>query len=225
MLHTSAVATVASGWSQYLQVVLTSAPWHAHPPAWIFADHHNLILNRLSPAGLLGGSLPLYPERAVQAFHELGERLGMIAQQAAWATIRLANSNMDNLLRLVSVRRGFDPREFSLVAFGGGGSMHATALARRLHVKKVIVPVAPAVFSAWGMLMSDLRVDLVQTAIARTDRMTGGAVMEILMRLEREALGYFEHERIGPDRVVTPGMRLRPRPPRPLASRSSAGTR
>ena len=163
----------------------------------------NLLAGRINPDYFLGGEIKVDVEAARRAMRRVAEPFGLSDVEAALGVIRLANSNMDNLLRLVSVRRGFDPREFSLVAFGGGGSMHATALARRLHVKKVIVPVAPAVFSAWGMLMSDLRVDLVQTAIARTDRMTSGAMMEILMRLECEALDYFEHERIGPERVVT----------------------
>jgi N-methylhydantoinase A len=163
----------------------------------------NLLAGRINPDYFLGGEIKVDVEAARRAMQRIAEPFGLSDVEAALGVIRLANSNMDNLLRLVSVRRGFDPREFSLVAFGGGGSMHATALARRLHVNKVIVPVAPAVFSAWGMLMTDLRVDLVQTAIARTDRMTSGAMMEILKQLEREALDYFEHERIGPDRVVT----------------------
>jgi N-methylhydantoinase A len=163
----------------------------------------NLLAGRINPDYFLGGEIKVDVEAARRAMQRIAEPFGLSDVEAALGVIRLANSNMDNLLRLVSVRRGFDPREFSLVAFGGGGSMHATALARRLHTRKVVVPVAPAVFSAWGMLMSDLRVDLVQTAIARTDRMTSGAMMEILMRLEREALDYFGHERIGPDRVAT----------------------
>jgi N-methylhydantoinase A len=109
---------------------------------------------------------------------------------------------MDNLLRVVSVRRGFDPREFTLVAFGGGGSMHATALARRLHIQQVVVPVATAVFSALGMLMTDLRVDFVQTAIARTDRMAPQQAMEILQALEGEAIEALQQEGMRRDRVV-----------------------
>jgi N-methylhydantoinase A len=133
----------------------------------------------------------------------IAQPFGLSVEETALGIIRLANSNMDNLLRVISVRRGYDPREFCLVAFGGGGSMHATALARRLRVKKVIVPVAPAVFSAWGMLMADLRLDLVQTTIARTDRIDAGGVMDILTRLETEAGHYFQRERIEPSRVAT----------------------
>jgi N-methylhydantoinase A len=118
---------------------------------------------------------------------KIADPFGLNVAEAALGVIRLADSNMDNLLRVVSVRRGFDPRDFSLVAFGGGGSMHAAALARRLHIGRVIVPVATAVFSALGMLMTDLRVDFVRTAIARTDRLEPAQATEILRSLEDEA--------------------------------------
>jgi len=83
---------------------------------------------------------------------------------------------MVNALKLVSVNRGFDPRAFTLMAFGGGGGLHAVALARELGVPKVVVPVNAAVFSAWGMLMTDLRRDLVRTRVVALDPAESGAV-------------------------------------------------
>ena len=80
--------------------------------------------------------------------------------------MRIANNNMVNALKLVSLNRGFDPRDFTLVAFGGGGAMHAVALAQELGVRKVVVPAGAAVFSAWGMMMSDLRRDYFVTRLA-----------------------------------------------------------
>src|SRR5207237_10034898 len=105
--------------------------------------------------------------RARRALAPVPEALSTGVDEAALGMIRIANANMIHLLKLVSVRRGRDPRDFAIVAFGGGGSMHASALARELHVPRVIVPPAPGHFSAWGMLMSDLRHDLVQTHFAR----------------------------------------------------------
>ncbi|MDR0424389.1 MAG: hydantoinase/oxoprolinase family protein [Clostridiales Family XIII bacterium] len=99
----------------------------------------------------------------------VGGPLGVDAEQAATSVIRVAESNMYNALKLISVRRGYDPRDFALVAFGGGGPMHATALADELGIGKVIIPVAAAVFSAWGMLMTDLRHDYIQTKIRMLD--------------------------------------------------------
>jgi N-methylhydantoinase A len=95
----------------------------------------------------------------------VGEPLGIDAEQAAVSVIRVAESNMYNALKLISVRRGYDPRDFTLVAFGGGGPMHAVALAEELGVGRVIIPVAAAVFSAWGMLMTDIRHDYIRTSI------------------------------------------------------------
>jgi N-methylhydantoinase A len=97
------------------------------------------------------------------AFEALGRKLGVSAVEAARGVVRIANANMTNALRLVSTNKGYDPRDFALMAFGGGGPMHAVALARELKVPRVIVPVNSAVFSAWGMLLTDLRRDYVQT--------------------------------------------------------------
>src|SRR5699024_1613465 len=90
-------------------------------------------------------------------------------EEAALGIIRIANSNMLNALKLVSVRRGYDPTDFVLLAFGGGGSMHAAALALELGIDKVVIPVASPVFSAWSMLMTDLRQDYIQTDIQAFD--------------------------------------------------------
>jgi len=91
--------------------------------------------------------------------------LGLSTEEAALGIIRMANSNMLNAIKLVSIRKGHDPKDFTLVAFGGGGSMHAPALALEFGINKVIVPVASSVFAAWGMLLTDLRQDYVQTKI------------------------------------------------------------
>src|SRR5699024_7015585 len=99
--------------------------------------------------------------------NKIANQFDMTAEEASLGIIRIANSNMLNALKLVSIRKGHNPQDFTLVAFGGGGSMHAPALAKELGVKKVVIPVASPVFSAWGMLMSDLRHDYIKTYIKR----------------------------------------------------------
>jgi N-methylhydantoinase A len=116
--------------------------------------------------------------------------------------IRIANANMIHLLKLVSVRRGRDPRDFAIVACGGGGSMHATALARELHVPRVIVPNHPGHFSAWGMLMSDLRHDLVQTRFVRAAEVGLAELSDLWQDLERRMLEIFVDERFEPERIT-----------------------
>jgi N-methylhydantoinase A len=129
----------------------------------------NVVAGRINPDYFLGGQLALDHARARTALEPIAEALEVAIEEAALGVIRIANANMIHLLKLVSVRRGRDPREFAIVAFGGGGSMHATALARELQVPRVIVPPAPGHFSHWGMLLSDLRHDVVQTRFARAD--------------------------------------------------------
>jgi N-methylhydantoinase A len=115
---------------------------------------------------------------------------------AAMGVIRIADANMINALKLVSVRRGYDPRDFVLIAFGGGGAMHAGALMRELRVKKVIIPTDPAVFSAWGMLMTDLRRDYIRTTIARTDQVPPENLDGIYAEMEGQAVRDLAAERV-----------------------------
>lgn len=151
----------------------------------------NLIAGRINADYFLGGELRLDLDRARMAYEPLAERLGVSVEQAAMGVIRLANANMINALKLVSVRRGHDPREFALIAFGGGGSMHATTLASELRIGKVIVPVAPGHFSAFGMLMSDAMQDYLLTALTASEESSRERVGSIFDGLETQAIEYF----------------------------------
>jgi N-methylhydantoinase A len=116
--------------------------------------------------------------------------------------VRIANNNMVNAIKLISVNRGHDPRDFTLIAFGGGGGMHACALARELAIKQVVIPKQSSVFSAWGMLLSDLRRDYLQTQIV--DLSAEGAAAQLdedLQQLEENALQEFAAEDIDRARV------------------------
>jgi N-methylhydantoinase A len=104
---------------------------------------------------------------------------------------------MINALKLVSVRRGHDPRDFALVACGGGGAMHAAALGAELRVKQVIIPVSPGTFSAWGMLMTEPRVDVMRTRILRTDDTALEEVLRVFAELEAEAADAFDDQEAG----------------------------
>ena len=101
--------------------------------------------------------------------NKLGDELNADTDDLAMGIVKIANSNMLNALKLVSIRKGYDPRDFTMVAIGGGGPMHSQDLARELGVKKVIIPSTAPVFASWGMLMSDLRHDYSQTLLAKTN--------------------------------------------------------
>ena len=122
-----------------------------------------LVTGRLSP---LNFDNEVNMEEVKKSIKEkVGDYFNMTVEEAAMSIIRVADSNMFNALKLISVRRGYDPRDFTMVAFGGGGPMHSAYLAKELNMKKLIIPVAASVFAAWGMLMTDVRHDYIQTKI------------------------------------------------------------
>jgi N-methylhydantoinase A len=128
----------------------------------------NLVLGRLDVGSFVGGEHHLDGEAARAALEERVARpLGLSSEAAASGVVRIAVANMANTVRAVTTERGLDPRDFTLIAFGGGGPLHASALARELAVPQVLVPTAPAVFSALGMLRADLRRDFVLTHVVR----------------------------------------------------------
>ena len=121
----------------------------------------NLFLGYLADEATLGGEVVLQRELSDKALSSLGEKLGLDAQEAALGIVRVANAEMVRALRVISVERGLDPREFALLAFGGAGGMHACALAEELGMETVLVPRAGGVLSALGLAISDLRHDYV----------------------------------------------------------------
>src|SRR5581483_4218324 len=127
----------------------------------------NLVAGRLDAEFFLGGSMRLDPDAAWRALERLGARLRVSAEEAARGVLRLAIAQMAHALRLVSVRRGHDPRDFTFVAYGGAGPLHAALLARELGVTRTVIPPAPGNFSAFGMLLSEIRSDAVRTHVGR----------------------------------------------------------
>jgi N-methylhydantoinase A len=123
----------------------------------------NVVLHRIPPGVALGGTLEMDEEAARKAVGTITEQLGMSVEEAAEAILAVVNENMHAALRVVSVERGHDPREFGLVAFGGAGPMHANALGRLIRSRSVIVPPTPGVMSAFGFLSSDIQNEFPQT--------------------------------------------------------------
>ena len=127
----------------------------------------NLLLGRLNTSSLLSGGMPIYPEKGRMALETLGATIGLDAEETAVSIIRIANSMMGKILRIVSVERGYDPRGFTLVAFGGAGPMHVCPLAEELEVNKIIIPPNPGMFSALGLLTADLFHDYIRPVVKR----------------------------------------------------------
>ncbi len=124
----------------------------------------NLVLGRLNPDKLLGVDHPVTLDQVRAAIlDKVGKRLGLDAEAAAAAILRIANDRMAGAMRLVSLSRGHDPRDFALFAFGGAGPLHATALARELAIPTVLVPARPGITNALGCVVADVRHDYVRT--------------------------------------------------------------
>lgn len=161
----------------------------------------NLWLGRINRDYFCGGEVVADMNAAQNALEEVGSKLGIDMDEAARGIVRIANNNMVNALKLVSLNRGHDPRDFTLVAFGGGGAMHAVALATELGVKKVVVPAGASVFSAWGMMMSDLRRDYFVTRLADLSEGAADGIEALFAETEARAAEQFAAEGIAADKV------------------------
>ncbi|PYM21949.1 MAG: 5-oxoprolinase [Candidatus Rokuibacteriota bacterium] len=155
----------------------------------------NLVRGLLDPGNFLGGRIRLDVAAAQRAIAPLAKALGTDALAAAEGIARVVNTNMAEGIKLVSVRRGVDPRGFTLVAFGGAAGLHVTEVARLLEIPRIIVPSVAAVLSAWGMLATDLRYELVRSHVSDVRRLTAAALRRLFASLEKEGrrrLGRFD---------------------------------
>jgi N-methylhydantoinase A len=159
----------------------------------------NVVLGHLPPR-LLGGEMALDAEAARAAVQTVADAMGLDSvEQAAEGIIAIVNENMAGALRLVSVQRGHDPRDFALVAYGGAGPLHANALAELMGSFPVIVPPAPGLLCAIGDLVADFRDEFAQTYIRLLVDASGAEVAEILDGLGEHARAWLEGEGIAPD--------------------------
>ena len=165
----------------------------------------NLILGRINPDYFLGGRMKLSLGAAEKAVDEhLVRELRLSLTEAAMGMVEIANSNMMEALRLVSVQRGFDPREFALVAFGGAGPLHANAIARELAIPEVIIPLSPGVSSALGLLLADLRHDFVRTYIKPLSQVDLDFVNRAFAEFEASARELLDREDVPADNHALP---------------------
>jgi N-methylhydantoinase A len=149
----------------------------------------DVALGRISPEQFLGGEMRLDFDGAVRAIREkVAQPLGLSLERAADGILAIGVASMANAVRAVTTERGLDPRDFTLVAYGGGGPPHAVAVARELAIRRVIVPQAPAHFSAFGMLLADLRRDYVLTHFAKLAALDLEELEGLYQGLERQGL-------------------------------------
>jgi N-methylhydantoinase A len=162
----------------------------------------NLVLGYLDPDNFLGGDRRLDPAPAELAVDGIAASLGIERLAAARGIHRIINTNMAEGVRLVSVRRGVDPRRFALFAFGGAAGLHATDIARQLGLRRVIVPRIAAVLSAWGMLATNLRFEVARTHIGDSSALDGAAIKRLFDEMEGEAMRRLRASFAGPARAA-----------------------
>jgi len=162
-------------------------------------DAH-LVLGHV-PDQLLGGALELNRRSARAAIETTVARpLGLSVEQAARGILDIANNNMAGAIRVLSVERGHDPREFVLLPFGGAGPLHGGAIARIMGIRTIVVPPSPGVLSALGLLVSDLTAEFSRTCVQRHGRYNLDQLSQVYRELEREAVAWLAHERV-PDEM------------------------
>jgi N-methylhydantoinase A len=162
----------------------------------------NVLLGRLSSDELLGVEGGVDVDRVRRAFaDQIGAPLGIGAPEAAAATLRIINDSMAGAIRLVSLQRGYDPREFAIFAFGGAGPLHGTALARELGVPHVIVPYVPGITCALGCVVADVRHDFVQTMSRLVDGLSEDELREVLRQHRREGEARLQDDKVPVERV------------------------
>jgi len=149
----------------------------------------NVVLGYLDAAAFMGGKRPLDRAASEAAIDRVAVALELSRQEAAAGIYRMINLKMADGIRLMTLRRGVDPRKFALLSFGGAAGLHAAEVARELEIKRIIVPTVASVLSAWGMLTSDLRYEVSRTHYGAGSRISAGEVRALFAELEQQAVG------------------------------------
>ena len=163
----------------------------------------NLILGRLDVDNFLGGEMPLYLDRAQQAMQEkIATPLGIDLTKSADGILRIAVTQMSHAVKAVTTERGLDAGRFTMVVYGGAGPLHASAIARELGIRKVLIPFAPGYFSAYGMLFSDLRYDYVRSVFRHLEAMSFEEIEAIYQTMEDEGRAAIAASAVRPEEIV-----------------------
>ncbi len=162
----------------------------------------NLQLGLLNPDYFLGGEMEIDSGLATESIGKIASYYDLSVDEAALGIIKIVNTNMSALLQSITIKRGYDPREFALVAFGGAGPIHAAAIAQEMNIPTIIVPMNSGVFSAWGMLMADLRHDFALTHIRTVNEAEVAEINAMFRDLESRLREIFKQENVPDEDIV-----------------------
>ncbi|MDR5698769.1 hydantoinase/oxoprolinase family protein [Agromyces aerolatus] len=170
----------------------------------------NVVLRMLNPEYLLNGQMKIDRSASVAAVQRLAEPLGLSVEETALGILRVVTANMARAIRVVSVQRGYDPRAYALVPFGGAGPLHASRLARELGMRTIVIPEIPGAQSALGLLMTDVKTDFMRTLITAVDAGTATDLDQVFGELATRAADWFVEEEVAEGgRTLTRRMDLR----------------
>lgn len=170
----------------------------------------NLVLGRLVPEFFLGGEMRLTPEKSYKSLENLAKKIKKPLLETAAGIINISNANMEKAIRVISIERGFDPRQFSLYSFGGAGGMHAAEIAAHLQIARVIVPKNAGVLSALGLLLADSIKDYSQSILKIKKKITAERLENLFAKLGNKALKEMEEEGFSENKIkILPFLDLR----------------
>jgi len=159
----------------------------------------NAVLGRLGGQGLLGGSMAIDIEAARKVIAPIAERLATSIESAAHGMIEIVNSNMVRAIRVVSVEKGHDPRELTLMPFGGAGPLHSSSVARMLGIRRILVPLLPGILCAQGLIVSDIKEEFVRTLRTPLDESGLRGLIDTVAELQAASTGWFDEECVPAD--------------------------
>jgi N-methylhydantoinase A/oxoprolinase/acetone carboxylase beta subunit len=169
---------------------------------WPTVTDANLILGRLVPEFFLGGKMKIFPERSRQTLLNLAKKINKQLTETAEGIIEIANANMEKAIRVISIERGFDPRNFALFSFGGAGGMHAADIASHLKMPRIIVPKNAGVLSSLGLLMADSIKDYSKSILKTAEKTSKDELENHFRKLEEKSLKRMQEDGFRKDEVV-----------------------
>ncbi|WP_096190422.1 hydantoinase/oxoprolinase family protein [Evansella halocellulosilytica] len=161
----------------------------------------NLVLGRINENNFLGGEMMLDKGAAIEAVQSVADQIGLSVQETAEGICDIANAKMADAIRTLTVKRGIDPREFTLVAFGGAGPMHAVLIADLLDMRKIFIPSVSGTFSAWGMLQTDIRFDTVRNFVEEMSDVDKEQLDKFYEEMEKESIEVLNQQNIPTDQI------------------------
>lgn len=206
-IHTVGAGGGSLGWidtGEHLRVGPQSAGAFPGPACYGNGDgaavtDANVVLQMLNPEYLLNGQMRIDRQKSVEAVRRLADPLGLSVEETAIGILRVVTANMARAIRVVSVQKGYDPRDYALVPFGGAGPLHASRLARELGMSRVVIPEVPGAQSAMGLLMTDVKADFMRTRITEISSETVSQVANVFAELDAMADRWFAEEQVAED--------------------------